>query len=138
MAIEAALFGTLTRDAETKTSHAGKPYLRITGMRVGDTDKAQWVSIVAFDQDAIASAGKFVKGARVYVEGRLTLDKWKATDGGDRSGLSVLSFHCRLAQIGRNKTKPRRPIATSPSTIAAPARAGAHADFKDEIPGWTP
>jgi single-stranded DNA-binding protein len=135
MTIEAALFGTLSRDAESKVSTTGKPYLRITGIRTGDGDKVQWVSVTAFDQDAIAAADKFVKGARVYIEGKLSLDKWKAADGSDRSGLSVMSWHCRLAQIGRNKTYRHRKgaAAPAPSKNTQPA-----ADFNDELPGWTP
>jgi single-stranded DNA-binding protein len=131
MSIEAAFFGTLTRDAEAKQSAAGKPYLRIIGLRIGDGDKAQWASVTAFDKDAIATAGKFAKGAAVYVEGRLTLDKWKATDGSDRSGLSVMSWHCRLAQIGRNKTKRTRHT-------TAPSVAAGVADFDDEMPWSAP
>jgi single-stranded DNA-binding protein len=137
MPIEAAFFGTLTRDAEAKTSNAGKPYLRIIGLRIGDGDKAQWVSVTAFDKDAIATAGKFVKGAAVYVEGRLTLDKWKSSAGDDRSGMSVMSFHCRLAQIGCNKTKRTRHT-SGERTSATSAAAPSGPDFDDEIPGWTP
>lgn len=142
MPIEVALQGTLTRDAESKTSAAGKPFMRIIGIRVGDGDKAQWLSANVFDKDAIATADKFVKGAAVYVEGRLTLDKWKTTSGEDRSGLSIMSWFCRLSQIGRHKTK--RPRSASPSVAAgvadfgagdasaSPARTGG--DFDDEIP----
>jgi single-strand DNA-binding protein len=139
MGIEAAFFGILTRDAEAKTSNAGKPYLRIIGLRIGEGDKAQWASVTAFDTDAIATADKFVKGAAVYVEGRLTLDKWKATDGSDRSGLSVMSWHCRLAQIGRHKTKRTRgtggpSVAAGRTNFGGGTTQAAAAEFDDEIP----
>jgi single-stranded DNA-binding protein len=131
--IEAAFLGTLSRDAEAKTSGSGKPYLRITGLRIGDGDKAQWVNVTAFDQEAIASAGKFLKGAAVYVEGRIALDRWKAADGADRSGLSCMSWHCRLAQIGRHKTKRTRHIGGErTSSAATPAQAAGELD--DEVP----
>ena len=106
---------------------------------------AQWVAVTTFDEEAIAMPGGFIKGAAVYVEGKLTLDRWTATDGEKRAGLSVLSWHCRLAAIGRNKPKPRRSAAAtssaaapSPSSTAAPAGTQPHIDFNDEIPGWTP
>lgn len=136
--IEAAFLGTLSRDAEAKTSGSGKPYLRITGLRIGDGDKAQWVNVTAFDHEAIASAAKFLKGAAVYVEGRIALDRWKAADGADRSGLSCMSWHCRLAQIGRNKPKRKsgddlgRNHSRSARSQAAPAQAAGELD--DEIP----
>jgi single-stranded DNA-binding protein len=136
--IEAAFLGTLSRDAEAKTSGSGKPYLRITGLRIGDGDKAQWVNVTAFDQEAIASAGKFLKGAAVYCEGKLSLDRWKAADSADRSGLSVMSWHCRLAQIGRHKTKRTRhtgaPSVAGGTVAARTAPGHAPADFDDEVP----
>src|SRR5208337_2994787 len=94
--IEAAFFGTLGRDGELKTSKAGKQYLRLN-VRVGDGDGASWISVTAFDQNAIALADKLVKAARVYVEGRLSLDQWTAQDGTPKHGLSVMSWHCRLS-----------------------------------------
>jgi single-strand DNA-binding protein len=102
--IEAAFFGALGRDAETKTSKNGKNYLRLS-MRVGEGDTAQWVSVMAFDPRAIEQTDKFLKGARVYVEGRLSADEWTAQDGTKRHGLSVMAWHCRLSEIGRNKSK---------------------------------
>jgi single-stranded DNA-binding protein len=100
--IETAMFGALGRDAENKVSKAGKPYLRLN-VRVGDGDGVQWCSVMVFDQSAIDAADKFIKGARVYVEGSLSVTEWSGQDGGKRHGLSVMSWHCRLSQIGRNK-----------------------------------
>jgi single-stranded DNA-binding protein len=130
--IEAAFFGALGRDAEPKVSAAGKPYLR-ANVRVGDGDAAQWVSVLAFDEKAIASADNFVKGARVYVEGRLTLGEYMAGDGSKRASLSCMSWHCRLAQIGRNRPKRQRDRSgEQTNNQAAPAQAVS--DFSDEVP----
>jgi single-stranded DNA-binding protein len=125
--IEAAFFGTLGRDGELKTSKAGKQYLRLN-VRVGDGEAAQWVSVMAFDESAIEAAEKFVKGARVYAEGKLSIGEWTGHDGATRHGLSVMSWHCRLSQIGRNKParKNDRPIG-QPEPQSRPA-------FNDEIP----
>jgi single-strand DNA-binding protein len=124
--IEAACFGLVVRDAELKTSQGGKQYLRLT-VRIGDGDAVQWVRVMAFDQQAIERAEKMVKGARVYVEGRLSLDEWTGQDGEKRHGLSVLSWHCRLSEIGRNKPRrPRTERQNSPSL--APAGDGFHDD----------
>jgi single-stranded DNA-binding protein len=131
MSIHAALSGNLGRDGETKTSHTGKQYLRLN-VRSGEGEAAQWVNVTAFDPAAIANADKFVKGAAVYVEGRLTLDQWTAQDGNKRAGLSCMSWHCRLSQIGRNK--PKRPRATTKQTNNQAAPAQARGEFNDEIP----
>ena len=104
MTIECAMFGTLGGDAEQKVSKTGKPYLRFS-MRVGDGDGAQWLSVLAFDPEAVELADRFLKGARAYVEGKLSTSEWTGQDGEKRLGLSVMSFHTRLAQIGRQKLR---------------------------------
>jgi single-strand DNA-binding protein len=129
MSIEAAFFGSLGRDAETKTSKAGKTYLRLN-VRVGDGDTPQWISVMAFDPEAIAAADRMLKGAKVYVEGKLSLDEWTGQDGQKRTGLSVMSWHCRLSAIGRNK--PKRQSDREATAPNAP-RSGP-AFYDDNIP----
>jgi len=75
------------------------------------------VSVLAFDPEAIEVADRLVQGARVYVEGRLELSEWTGSDGTKRQGLNVLSWHCRLPHIGRNrqKKKPGRDLAPAPN-----------------------
>jgi single-strand DNA-binding protein len=137
MSIEAAFFGTLGRDAEQKTSQSGRQYLRLN-VRVGDDDAAQWVSVLSFDERALEVADKLVKGARVYVEGRLSLNEWTGQDGEKRLGLSVMSWHCRLAQIGRNKAK-RESVSVAGGAYLSPrsapaGRLPAPEHFDDEVP----
>ena len=137
MSIEVALFGVLGRDAESKISKNGKEYLRIN-VRCGDGDTAQWINAMTFDPEAIAAADRLVKGSRVYIEGTLRLDSWTGQDGAERHGLSVMSWHCKLAGIGRNRPKresddrPHAPTASAPTSAAA--RGTAHDDLDDEIP----
>lgn len=136
--IEAAMFGALGRDAEAKTSKSGKNYLRLN-IRVGDGDAAQWVNATVFDTAAIDVADRLVKGAKVYLEGRVTLDEWSGQDGAKRHGLSVMSWHCRLAQVGRNRApkhdKPE-PAASGRERAerSAFAPAGGVAGLDDDIP----
>lgn len=135
--IECALFGVLGRDAEPKISQSGKSYLRLS-IRVGDGDSAQWVSVLAFDERALEVAEKLVAGARVYVEGKLNTSEWTGQDGEKRFGLSVMSWHCRLSQIGRQKVRRERSDATVAGGYASPRSAPAGrlsgAPFDDEIP----
>jgi single-stranded DNA-binding protein len=129
MSVEAAFFGTLGRDAETKTSKAGKTYLRLN-VRAGDGDTPQWISVMAFDPEAIAAADRMLKGAKVYVEGKISLDEWTGQDGQKRISLSCMSWHCRIAAIGRNKPKRQ-----SDREVTAPyAPAGSRPAFSDDIP----
>jgi single-strand DNA-binding protein len=138
MTIECALFGSLVRDAEAKTSKAGKQYLRLN-IRVENGETAHFINTTVFDADAIQIADKMVKGARVYIEGKLSLDEWTAQDGTKRHGLSVMSWHCRLAQIGRSrppKSEKPAPAASGRERAARSdyAPAGGVADLDDSIP----
>jgi single-strand DNA-binding protein len=127
MSIECAMFGALGQDAERKTSKSGREYLRFN-VRVGNDDAAQWVSVLCFDQSAVQLAESFTKGSRVYVEGRLSTSEWTGQDGAKRFGLSVMSWHCRLAQIGRNK--PRK-ASEKPISVTKPNN-----DFYDDEIPW--
>jgi single-stranded DNA-binding protein len=93
--------------AELKTSAKGTQYLRLN-CRIGDADSATWVQTLVFDHDAVNMADKFVRDARVYIEGKLSLSEWIGNDGEKRTGLNVMSYHCRLAQIGNNRLKKPR------------------------------
>ena len=131
MSIEAALFGMLGKDAETKTSAAGKPYLRLN-IRTGDGDAAQWINAMCFDADAIAQAERLRKGARIYIEGTLKLDAWTDKVGAQRHGLSLMSWHCRLSQIGRNR--PRRSDSAREDRPNAASSGRARAAASDYAP----
>lgn len=135
MSIETAFFGVLGRDGESKVSGSGKSYVRLN-VRVGDGDAGQWINVTTFDQAAIAATDKLVKGARVYVEGKLSLDEWTAQDGTKRHGLSVMSWHCRLSQIGRNKPakqdKPTSGQVAATRNMHAPLGDGTL--LNDDIP----
>ena len=127
-AIEAAFFGSLGRDAEQRTSKPGRPYL-LLNVRMGEGDGAQWVNVRCFDKDAVEIADKFAKGARVYVEGKLSLNEWITADGVVKAGLSCMSFHTRLSQIGRQKAKH----ADDKIIRTAAERLNEIADMRDDV-----
>jgi single-stranded DNA-binding protein len=131
--IECAFFGALSRDGELKTSKAGRRYLRLN-VRIGDADGSQWVNLMAFDEKAIEQADKFIKGAKVYIEGGgLKIDEWTGADGAKRHGLSCMSWHTRLTAIGRNKPAKSKPKITS-IDVATPSRAALPNDLNDDLP----
>ena len=97
----------LAKDAEPKTSKAGKPYLAFR-VRGQDGDGALWVGVRLFGDCASDLMSKaLLAGTPVYVEGRLSLDEWEAPDGSKKTGLSVMSWFARPAAIGDRKP-PRR------------------------------
>ena len=135
MSIEAAAFGTLSRDGELKVSAKGKSYLRLN-LAVGEGEAVTWLSVLAFDPEAIGRADKFVRGARIYVEGKLSLSEWTGQDGVKRAGLSIMSWHCRPAAIGRNKPAKREREDNPNGTrqAAQSTQPGGGPAFSDEIP----
>jgi len=133
--IEAAFFGALARDAESKVSEVGKPYVRFT-VRIGDGDGVQWVSVLAFDPTAIEAVDKLVAGGRVYVEGTLSAGKYTGKDGTERLGLTVMSWHTRLSGIGPNKTKRdvERPRIAAAAQRQDKVRSLVEPTFNDDVP----
>ena len=138
--IECAFIGVLSRDAEQRTSKNGNPFLLLNA-RAGDGDNAQWIGVLCFDANAVENADRLLKGARIYVEGRLELKEWQSSDGSTKQSLNCVSWHCRLAGIGRNK--PKRETSETASVAAgrtyrsprsAPAgRLPGNGDFNDDI-----
>jgi single-stranded DNA-binding protein len=124
--IESAFLGTLSRDAESKVSKSGKPYLRLN-VRVDD---ATWVNVNLFgDCAADLMSKELLKGQAVYVEGRLSLDSWESASGEKRTGLSVMSWFARPTAIGDRR--PKRERKPKPDGQAATPN-----DFPDDAIGF--
>src|SRR5262249_4872071 len=102
--IECAFFGALTRDADSRTSKAGKPFA-LLNVVVGDGEARQFVSAIVFG-DAAGEVAALEKGHKVYVEGKIEISEWTGQDGAKRAGLKVVSFRAReVSQIGDRRPK---------------------------------
>jgi single-stranded DNA-binding protein len=138
VSIDCAFHGFLAADAESRTSQAGKAWVRLR-VGVGKDDSVQWVSVAVFGIAAL-TAGGLKKGDRCYIEGTVKLDAWTGNDGVERHGLSVAAFKCeRTHQIGRNRPKRDEPERRAAATrrrdpIKQSARPACDPDLNDEIP----
>ena len=134
MSIECAFYGFCARDADARTSQAGKPWVRLS-IGVGKDDAVQWVQVAVFGKAAEKAAG-LKKSDRCYIEGTIKLDRWTGHDGTERHGLSVAAFKCEPThRIGRNKPDQKKKDQEFGS---APVVAGS-APFDDDItfaPEW--
>jgi len=133
--IECAFFGFLARDAELRTSQAGKPWARLS-VGAGKDDTIQWVSVAVFGNGA-AKAAELKKGDRVYVEGTIKLGEWIGKDGAERQGLNVAASKCEPThRIGRNRPQQkRRQSAGHNGAASLPFKPIAAAvPFNDELP----
>lgn len=107
MSIDAALLGTVVRDAELRTSAAGKPWMSVM-VRSGDGDAASFVQVAIFG-DAAVTLGRIEKNEKLYAEGSIRISEWTTAAGEKRTGLSMAAWRAERPGIGRNK--PKRPRA---------------------------
>jgi single-stranded DNA-binding protein len=89
MGINCSFHGFLVADAERRTSAAGRTWVRLR-VGVGRAEAVQWTRVVALGE-TVDAASTLKRGDRVYVEGRLSLDKWRRSDGAEKYGLSIVA-----------------------------------------------
>jgi single-stranded DNA-binding protein len=128
MSIECAFFGFLAADAESRTSQAGKQWVRLR-VGVGKDDAMQWVSVAVFGK-AAETAAELKKGDRCYVEGAIKIDTWRGSDGAEKHSLSVSSFKIeKTHQIGRNRPRNENPRSEKPAPAASGRERAARSDY---------
>lgn len=106
--IEAAFCGFLARNAEARTTKAGNA-MAVLNVGVPDGGEAgagdvAWLKVLAFNELAEGPAQALTKGAQIYVEGQLKLERWATKKGQERTGLTVLARLVQpLGQIARRR-----------------------------------
>jgi single-stranded DNA-binding protein len=118
MSIDAALLGTVVRDAELRTPAAGKPWMSVI-VRSGDGDAASFVQVAIFG-DAAVALGRIEKNEKLYAEGSIRINEWTTAAGEKRTGLSMAAWRAERPGVGRNK--PKRP--TSDRSSPPPRMTG--------------
>jgi single-strand DNA-binding protein len=144
--IHSGFSGRLGADPERRFTKTGKAMLQFSVAVDQNTFEAEdraapetmWVRVTAWEPTEELE-GKLKKGALVYCEGRLELDRWTAKDGAERSGLSMSAWVVQpMGQIGRKSGmwdggQPRRrePVgATAVSQGRQPAPVAQDDDFE--------
>jgi len=134
--IEAACWGSATKDGEVRQSKAGNDFGIVNiAVSEGKTDEAgkevsTYLKILLFSGLA-HEAANIKKGDRVYCEGSLGAELWTgAIDGKPRLDLSIRAFKFERTQIG--KQRPRRE---NGHEIPASSFAGAEPREKPRIQG---
>jgi single-stranded DNA-binding protein len=126
MSIECAFHGFVPADAESRTSQAGKLWVRLR-VGVGKDDAMQWVSVAVFGK-AAETAAEIKKGDRVYCEGTIKIDSWRGNDGAEKHSLSVSSFKIeKTHQIGR--ARPQREKSQKPQPAVSGRERAASSDY---------
>ncbi|MGA7329614.1 MAG: single-stranded DNA-binding protein [Rhodomicrobium sp.] len=126
--IETAFWGVLGKDPELKTSKTGKAFATMNvvvtvGQSDDNKDVSQWLRVACFGETAERIGANCMKGDRIYCEGNLTLNTWKASDGTERTGLNVAAFTVtKVAAIGKNRPRKEYGREIGPAEFAGPAQ----------------
>ena len=140
MSAQAAVYGRLGRDPETRGTANGKT-MAVASVAVDlecrergqDTStQAEWFNVIAFGR-AAETLSRHEKGDLVSVAGRLQLSAWATSTGETRRQFqivadSVVSARSVRPSSGRRHNPPDEPVAAQGGAPAAPA------DPNDEIP----
>lgn len=128
--------GNCTRDAELKSTMAGKPVLQL---RIASNDRrpdsnGEWkdfpnyVDVVVFGARAESLSRFLSKGSRVIVDGRVRWSEWNGNDGHKHSKIEIIAEDVVLVSY----QKDQQPSSASRS---AEAPQGYHLGvFDDDIP----
>ena len=129
--IACAFEGRLGRDAEARTTNAGRQFLAFSVI-VGEDEEAQWLNVSAWSDHLTELGPSLLKGVEVYVEGKLKMRHWESAEG-PRSGLQVSASVVQpLALIGRSRPKVPRSGKKAKVDSQAPLKTMAPA-FNDSI-----
>jgi single-strand DNA-binding protein len=145
------LIGNLGQDPETRTTPGGTT---VTNIRIATSEswrdktsgemkeQTEWHGIVLWSRLGEIAAEYLKKGSQVYIEGRLQTRKWQDKQGNDRYTTEIVASEMQMLG-GRGggggavqETRDSRDTG-SKGGFAPPAageRAGAGADFDDDIP----
>jgi single-strand DNA-binding protein len=142
------LIGNLGQDPETRTTPGGTT---VTNIRIATSEswrdktsgemkeQTEWHGIVLWNKLGEIAAEYLKKGSQVYIEGRLQTRKWQDKQGNDRYTTEVVASEMQMLGGrggGGGASQETRDTREAGKSAGAPAgeRAGASADFDDDIP----
>lgn len=105
------LMGHLTADPDLRYTAKGSPVCEFSvacnrGMK--EKEEVTFIDIVCWARTAETSAQYLAKGRPVFIEGRLTLDRWETKEGQKRSKLRVTAE--RVIFLGAPKDEAEEPV----------------------------
>jgi single-strand DNA-binding protein len=92
-------------------------------------EETEWFRVVAWDQLADLCEQSLVKGAHIYIEGRLQTRQWAEADGRTRANTEVIASEIiLLSDSGEPPAEAAEPpaMAAAPPTRRRRTRAAAH------------
>ena len=148
---KAILIGHLGKDPEVRYLPSGEAVANVT-LATSETwkdkngekqEKTEWHNVVFFKRLAEIVGEYLKKGSQIYVEGRITTEKWQDKEGKDRYTTKIIANEMKMlgkksSSGGSFEVVENKPSASSDSAAAptksAPAAKGSFDNFDDDIP----
>jgi single-strand DNA-binding protein len=148
---KAILVGHLGKDPEVRYMPSGEAVANVT-LATSETwkdktgekqEKTEWHNIVFYKRLAEIAGQYLKKGSLIYVEGRITTEKWQDKEGKDRYTTKIVANEMKMLggkSAGGSSFEVMEKPAASEQSFAAPAsKAPAPAksnfdNFDDDIP----
>lgn len=111
---KAQIIGNLGSDPEVRSTSSGTRVANLsvatnrswTDDRGREHDEVEWHRVIFWDRLAEVAEEYLAKGDRIYVEGRLTTDKWEGDDGVTRQRTKIVGR--RLLMLGSSSSSGSR------------------------------
>lgn len=147
---KAILIGHLGKDPEVRYMPSGEAVANVT-LATSETwkdkngekqEKTEWHNIVFFKRLAEIAGEYLKKGSQIYVEGRITTEKWQDKEGKDRYTTKIVANEMKMLDRkssggGSFEVVENKPAASSSASApakAAPAAKSSFDNFDDDIP----
>ncbi len=145
---KAILVGNLGKDPEIRYLPSGKAVANFSiatseswkDKATGEKkEKTEWHNIVIFDKLAEICGQYLKKGSSVYIEGKITTEKYQdKTTGADRYTTKIIASEMRMVGGKNDGGGPspdrQKPAPSAPAGAAAGAGQANAAELDDEIP----
>jgi single-strand DNA-binding protein len=150
---KAILIGHLGKDPEVRYMPSGEAVANVT-LATSETwkdksgvkqEKTEWHNIVFFKRLAEIAGEYLKKGSHIYVEGRITTEKWTDKEGKDRYTTKIVANEMKMLgsksggagsfEVVENQSSSSAPAGSAPAAKpAAPTGKGNFDNFDDDIP----
>ena len=137
------LIGNVGRDPEVRSTQSGKKVVTLnlaTGESWKDAsgnkvERTEWHRVVIWNEGLGEIAEKYLaKGAKVYVEGKLTTRKWQDQDGNDRYSTEIHLTPYNGTMTFLDSAPDSRGRASNGNGSSVPSAPPPAGDLDDEIP----
>jgi len=133
------LIGNIGKDPEVRYMPNGEAVANLTLAtsetwkdKSGDKkEKTEWHNVVFFKRLAEIAGEYLKKGSKIYVEGKITTEKWQDKEGNDRYTTKIIANEMKMLDGKPGVDQTAKQEAIKPNQ---PAKAGAFDSFEDNIP----